>query len=794
MKKLISVCIVCCVFLYACKQNMLDSYNQAANGKGTVTIRIGNGGRAAGYQADGFPDLTKTDIEIKASYTGGSVFAHKTISPQDSKEFTVSADIGKEITVSIIITAGSSVWQGDAVHTVTAGTNNVSIKIKKAPRSIGKFLYSFGSGSNDPVSFALTPALNWQKIKPRGSLSGVSFCRGKNGGIYSVYLPSDATTAIKFERYNSDGSNAASFTVDAGSIPFPFYSLAADFTTGAVYALNYDTSPTTAGSSILNIVSFEESAGRRLIPVTDNCHFFKKECKIFAVDNNTIFYIGNEADGSQKLFTASIQKHHHGSYTIEDKTQYSIELGQEQNTDIMVKDGVVYLLAASTNKDKGKLLRYTYNAEKKEWESAGVYGYADTPPVNNIQVIDEAKEFRNPIRFIGFEGNTVYIADDGIEQQYYNSKIRNIANRDRIAAFDTVHKTLSFTPAPNQCTWQTHEASPYTDNPLVFFTITENKGKTPKELSYTRVMISDTADGANGIELVSESNPVLAFLTTSSAHGSTAFLEKPFYAFDKDKNLYLAANTGLQKYRKQNGHYEQDSSFTGNWKTSLNPTLAPLIQPVYDLAQEKLYAKFSSDKSLIYFSESGWKDVNYCSTGELTNITSYTTYTIYNNTLYGFKSGSNDLFYHQIIEEVASSSSGNFKVEAQHSISNAFTEDSSVRSMYAADDVLYLLNTKTAAANRKSAVIRTLKISNTAALSTAALSESIEIPLSNGESVMGLYATGYRNKTLYFALKTAVSGTPASAENHRIKNYLGVYTAESKTVQLTPVPAGITWE
>lgn len=769
---------------------MLDSYNQAANGKGTVTIRIGNGGRAAGYQADGFPDLTKTDIEIKASYTGGSVFAHKTISPQDSKEFTVSADIGKEITVSIIITAGSSVWQGDAVHTVTAGTNNVSVKIKKAPRSIGKFLYSFGSGSNDPVSFALTPALNWQKIEPRGSLSGVSFCRGKNGGIYSVYLPSDATTAIKFERYNSDGSNAASFTVDAGSIPFPFYSLAADFTTGAVYALNYDTSPTTAGSSILNIVSFEESAGR-LIPVTDNCHFFKKECKkeckIFAVDNNTIFYIGNEADGSQNLFTASI-KNHDGSYTIEDKTQYSIELGQERNTDIMVKDGVVYLLAASTNKDKGKLLRYTYNAEKNELGTAEVYGYADAPPVNNIQVIDEAKEFRNPIRFIGFEGNAVYIADDGIEQQYYNSKIRNIANRDRIAAFDTVHKTLSFIPAPNQCTWQTHEASPYTDNPLVFFTITENKGKTQKELSYTRVMISDTADGANGIELISESNPVLAFVTTHSTHVSTPFFEKPFYAFDKDKNLYLAANTGLQKYRKQNGHYEQDSSFTGTTK-SMGFT-EQLIQPVYDLAQEKLYTRSSTEKSLTYFTGTEWKDVPSCNPDELTKIAAYTAYTIYNNTLYGFTYSSKDLFYNQIEEPT----SGNFQTGVQHSISNAFTEASSVRSMYAADDVLYLLNTKTAAANRKSAVIRTLKISNTAALSTAALSDPIEIPLSTAESVTGLYATGYRNKTLYFALKTAVSGTPASAENHRIKNYLGVYTAGSKTVQLTPVPAGITWE
>ena len=89
-------------------------------------------------------------------------------------------------------------------------------------------------------------------------------------------------------------------------------------------------------------------------------------------------------------------------------------------TDIFVKDGAVYLLrkdyfaapdANGKTYSKGALIKYDYNKATKTISGGAEFGASDTGVQNGI-VLTPDTSFYGPTKFIGFNDDVLYIADN----------------------------------------------------------------------------------------------------------------------------------------------------------------------------------------------------------------------------------------------------------------------------------------------------------------------------------------------------------------------------------------------
>jgi len=117
-----------CLAFTACNQGV-----SAGNGTGTVRVVIG-GETARAVDAAGMPVFDETNTKITVTGEDGTKLAEGTTS------VTVEVGIGTKITVKAVVTTAAGVWRGSTEHTVTEGDNPVSVKLSKAPNSVGNIL------------------------------------------------------------------------------------------------------------------------------------------------------------------------------------------------------------------------------------------------------------------------------------------------------------------------------------------------------------------------------------------------------------------------------------------------------------------------------------------------------------------------------------------------------------------------------------------------------------------------------------------------------------------------------
>ena len=403
---------------------------------GTITIDLEGGKARSINSSTGLPDLTDSELEIDI-VTDGSSSIYKKILASEPKFFQADFPVGSRLEITVKLNGPSSSWSAYNNHTVKEGNNDIQLLLNKNASSLAT------------VGFSTTATTNTYEFNIAGKTIDISsnplpvFTRDSRGRLYIAYKQSD----WKLNRYESDGtpnnfvSGSPILTTITG---VSSVKLASDPVTGKVYA---------AANSNLYLIKDDGSviAGSPTIPAGP-----------IAVYNNNLFALDSPAGTNLKMFTITeegggLTLNQAGSLIPVSTGQITISTSGSETTinvdfkDILVKNDKIYILFAKNSLlsvtppahyySLGGMLEYTYN-------SSGItnypqkYGFNDTVTAKDGIVTAGEANFYGPACFIGYDEQSISIADDGCTFKKEGGSVRIYKNVNRIFSFNTSTKSL----------------------------------------------------------------------------------------------------------------------------------------------------------------------------------------------------------------------------------------------------------------------------------------------------------------------------------------------------------------
>ena len=430
-----------CLFVCACKQNGLTDGREFTD----VTISIGGlQGENQHIRAigeNGLPDLTAEDtkITITATYNGTTKTANK-------KALTIEkVPVGTEIAIKVEVKTAYALWEGGKRHRVTNGENAVPIKLSKTAKSVSNFLMSFENHKKVITlgeKKVFDDTIQYQPYTARDGL----------GRLYLMYQEWTAAVApaTVITRFTVEGERDTAFeeavksVLPAGIVGIRAF--AVDFKTGDIFWLEHQNLHcVTKNGNAFTCLKYDLQGLR---------HFFA-----FAAIGGKLFCIEKAAgSNAAKLkayrvsadFTANTLNLEPLPGEVEPAiaiSGLSASVGDHLYT-LFADDKGIYCLQSLRSfidwgklYSVGKLLHYEYDGSafslKKE------VGLNPNGLTHNALPYHDTY-FSNPIAFIGFDAENIYIADDGINIADKNENYRIVGNKNRIATYSRNEGTLSF--------------------------------------------------------------------------------------------------------------------------------------------------------------------------------------------------------------------------------------------------------------------------------------------------------------------------------------------------------------
>jgi putative lipoprotein len=465
MKKLrlISVSILfaaLCLIFTACNQGLT-----AGKGTGTVRIVIDNGATRA-VNAEGMPQFDESNTKITVTGEDGNQLAEGTTS------VTLTLDIGKKINIKVVVKTDAGVWRGSKEHTVTAGNNDVVVKLSKAPKSVGNILsYVVKKDLYDSkITLKLVGKLPDEKLLVENSGIGGNYldrpviARDSSGRIYMLYDKGGR----HLTRFDAEGNphceiplntllssaRISTMTVDAKTNTIFVF----DANSDNVYALTESGSKTFTLSAPFGMSSLASAASFSTITAA-------------AAYNNVLFLVTKE----NKLIACKVTLSD-TSLSLEEKAVETLEslrpsavAGMTECTGAFADENNVYCLLREQKSDAsqlymiGELVRYTYSEEVlADKKVIGLHSKADQ--VRYPSLAFEENTFVNPVGFIGYDEEYLYIADDGAEiSEHPYMSFCIVGNKDRIAKVNRDTFELSFEDSGTRATWFAEYAAQYAE-------------------------------------------------------------------------------------------------------------------------------------------------------------------------------------------------------------------------------------------------------------------------------------------------------------------------------------------
>ena len=402
---------------------------------GTITIDLEGGKARSINSSTGLPNLADSELEIDI-VTDGNSSIYKKILASEPKFFQADFPIGSRLEITVKLNGPSASWSAHNSLTVKEGNNNIRLLLNKNASSLANVGFS-------------TTATNTYEFNIAGEKIDIIsrelpvFTRDSRGRLYIAYKQSN----WKLNRYESDGTpkNFASDSQIVTTITgASSVKLASDPITGKVYALINDSS----NNVVLYRIKDDGSviAGNPTIPAGP-----------IAVYNNNLFALNIPASTDLKMFTiteggGSLTFTEAGSTTVStEQITISGTPIQVDFKDILVKKDKIYILFAKNNLPTpstpspyyslGGMLEYTYN-------SSGItnypqkYGFNDTVTAKDGIVTAGEANFYGPACFIGYDEQSISIADDGCTFQKVDGSVRIDKNVNRVFSFNTSTKSL----------------------------------------------------------------------------------------------------------------------------------------------------------------------------------------------------------------------------------------------------------------------------------------------------------------------------------------------------------------
>lgn len=531
---------------------------------GTITIDL-EGGRARSINSStGLPNLADSELEIDI-LTEGSSSIYKKILASEPKFFQADFPVGSRLEITVKLNGPSSSWSAYNNHTVKEGNNDIQLLLNKNASSLAN------------VGFSTAAVVNKYEFNIAGKRIDINsrelpvFTRDSRGRLYIAYKQS----AWALNRYESDGtqnnfdfgSQIVTTITGASSVK-----LASDPITGKVYV---------AADSHLYLIKNDGSviAGNPTIPAGP-----------IAVYNNNLFALDIPASTDLKMFTITEE----GSGLTLNQAGSTVSVSTEQITisgtpidvdfkDILVKNDKIYILFAKNKLPTGTplpsspyyslggMLEYTYN-------SSGItnhpqkYGFNDTVTAENDIVTAGEANFYGPACFIGYDKQSISIADDGCTFNKVGGSVRIDKNVNRVFSFNTSTKSL-YSYATENKWFNEHEVtatpSPGTGKVLLW------EKNTDSNLGMVYYQVDE--GGYTGL--------LTAFIEGSNTGGN---IENPtdVFCYDQEGNLYVVWNNTSNFYcvrryeKKSDGSYDtanvKEQVLQGSGATPLNSSKPPI--------------------------------------------------------------------------------------------------------------------------------------------------------------------------------------------------------------------------
>lgn len=590
---------------------------------GTITIDL-EGGRARSINSStGLPDLADSELEIDI-VTDGSSSIYKKILASEPKFFQADFPVGSRLEITVKLNGPSSSWSAHNSHTVKEGNNDIQLLLNKNASSLANMGFS-------------TKAANTYEFNIAGKKINISsnplpvFTRDSRGRLYIAYKQSD----WKLNRYESDGTpnNFAGSQIVSTITGASSVKLASDPITGKVYA---------AADSHLYLIKDDGSviAGTPTIPVGP-----------IAVYNNNLFALGVSAvsgNNPLKMFTITeegsvLTLNQAGSLIPVSTGQITISTSGSETTinvdfkDILVKKDKIYILFAKNNLPTpstpspyyslGGMLEYTYN-------SSGVidnpqkYGFNDTVTAGDDIVTAGEANFYGPACFIGYDEQSISIADDGCTFKKEGGSVRIYKNVNRIFSFNTSTKSLYSYATKNKWFNEYEEtATPPPPSPGTGKVLLWEKNSNPN-LGMVYYQVDE--GGYTGLPT--------AFIEGSNTGVN---IENPtdVFCYDQEGNLYVVWNNTSNLYcvrryeKKSDGSYDtenvKEQVLQGSGTTYLNSSKPPIAiaVDVSDNTNGYLYYGYK-DGTITPMRMSKWNKANFNTVMENNNITINNTFKI----------------------------------------------------------------------------------------------------------------------------------------------------------------------
>ena len=581
---------------------------------GTITIDLEGGKARSINSSTGLPNLADSELEIDI-VTDGNSSIYKKILASEPKFFQADFPIGSRLEITVKLNGPSSSWSAHNSHTVKEGNNDIRLLLNKNASSLAN------------VGFSTAAVVNKYEFNIAGKRIDINsrelpvFTRDSRGRLYIAYKDIN----WKLNRYESDGtpnnfaSDSPILTTITGASSV---NLASDPVTGKVYALIKDSS----NNVVLYRIKDDGSviAGNPTIPAGP-----------IAVYNNNLFALGVSAvsgNNPLKMFTitevgSGLTLNQAGS-TVSVSTRQIIISGTPINVDfkdILVKKDKIYILFAKNNLpiastpspyySLGGMLEYTYN-------SSGItnhpqkYGFNDTVTAGDDIVTAGEANFYGPACFIGYDEQSISIADDGCTFKKEGGSVRIYKNVNRIFSFNTSTKSLYSYATENKWFKEYEVTGGSTPPPGTGKVLLWEKNSDPGTEGFKFYLVDENN--------ISASLPSAAFLQDNGSDYPT-----DVFCYDQEGNLYVVwfdtPSYYVRRYEKAN-NYSTDNTKDNQQKmvnnsgyTQLSASEKPtaIAVDVSDSANGYVYYSYKTGEKVIIRNK--WIKLNGFKTGSYLN-------------------------------------------------------------------------------------------------------------------------------------------------------------------------------
>lgn len=649
MKKLIFIFAVVFVGFMSCKQSSNFSEDQGEYGTVVFDLTGGSNLRSVDDPLIGLPNLADSKMKILVESNGKRVQTVE-FSKEKAKLYKGTFLIGTKIKFTAIVMVKSGKWKGSSEITVASGTNNLSVKLKKAIAELEPLKFKLYMDETISSNLVKRFSLGFFDDKPffREGDKDVevsideykekipSFCRDSKGRTYIFYKNNGTggDSKVILKRYTSEGEEDTSFSYSVDGSDKTNILVAADNKTGNVFVSYKEGTPPQTKLFVIhqegttvspkNITPIGEIKDVSTMSVYNNVISTVESDSTTNKININIYSYSSENTPVSKLKDKEIKGENGGLLDITVKGTARVINGEV--VDSFMNDKYIYFLYNYNKADiysisTGGILKcgYSYTSgvgsinEVKHLIAKDEYK-ADEHNIINVKKEDGAKEFYGPQRFVGFNDDVLYIADDGMVREYEAGKVQVLENKNRLVSFNLKSENISIeNDKPNFETWLPESKAIAKTNPTLFFSYKKEGANTSAEIK------------------LYEGNNFFDIKKSNGRTDRTLIVENPtaslVYTFDSSGSFYILymQSVGINKYyivekyspcKKQNGIvYEYDNDFSKEWQTSTSTVYNSsnsVDELYYDNLKKDLYCKLSAggNVDLYRLEEAGWQRID----------------------------------------------------------------------------------------------------------------------------------------------------------------------------------------